>query len=89
MHRWLKNVSYKKYKNVYEEISNQSKGCARVDFVTDSYPYGINLKEMIQHRRCIGVNVDFDKNTPFPIDFVGISLEVQRTSATFVHIWLN
>ena len=41
------------YKNVYEEISNQSKGCARVDIVTDWYPDGINLNKMIRHRRGI------------------------------------
>ena len=38
------------YKNVCQEISKQSKGCARVDIVTDSYPDRINLKEMTQHR---------------------------------------
>ena len=41
------------YKNVYENISNQSKGCTRVDIVTDSYPDGINLKGMTQHHRGI------------------------------------
>ena len=39
------------YENVYEEISNQSRGCARVNIVTDSYPDGINLKEMTQHQK--------------------------------------
>ena len=52
-----------------EEISKQSKGCVRVDTMTDSYPDGINLKEMTQHRRGIGMHVEFDNNTPFPIDF--------------------
>ena len=39
------------YKNVCQEISKQSQGCARVDIVTDSYPDRINLKEMTQHHR--------------------------------------
>ena len=57
------------YKNLYEEISKQSKGCAISDIVTDSYPDGINLKEITQHRRGIGMHVEFDSNTPFLIDF--------------------
>ena len=39
------------YKNIYEEIPNQSKVCEKVDIVTGSYPNGNNLKEMTQHRR--------------------------------------
>ena len=57
------------YKNVCEEISKPSKGCARVDIVTDSYPDGINLKEITQNSRGIGMHVEFDNNTPFPVDF--------------------
>ena len=57
------------WKNIYEEISKQSKRCARVDVVTDWSPNGINLKEMTQYRRGIGMHVEFDNNTPFPIDF--------------------
>ena len=37
--------------------------------MTDSYPDGINLKEMTQHRRGIGMHVEFDNSTPFAIDF--------------------
>ena len=41
-----KTISEFYYKNAYEEISKQSKGCARIDIVTDSNPDGINLKEI-------------------------------------------
>ena len=37
--------------------------------MTDSYPDGINLKGMTQHWKGIGMHVEFDSNTPFPIDF--------------------
>ena len=57
------------YENVYEQISKQSKRCARVDIVADSYHDDINLKEMTQHCRGIGMYVEFDNNTPFPINF--------------------
>ena len=57
------------YKNVYEKISRKSKGCARVDIVTDSYSDRINLKEMTQHCAGIGMHVEFDNNTSLPIEF--------------------
>ena len=31
-------------------------------------PDGINLNELTQHRRGIRMHVEFDNNTPFPID---------------------
>ena len=37
--------------------------------VADSYHDGINLKEMTQDCRGIGMYVEFDNNTPFPINF--------------------
>ena len=57
-------------KNVYGEIPNQSKEYARVDIVTDSCRNDINRKEITHHRRGIGMYVEFDSNTPLPIDFV-------------------
>ena len=56
---------------VYEEISKQSQEFARVDIVTDTYPNGINLKEMTQNYRGTGIHVEFDNNIPFPTDFAG------------------
>ena len=38
--------------------------------LTDSCRDDINLKETTPHRRGIGMYVEFDNNTPFPIDFV-------------------
>ena len=55
--------------NIYEEISNQYKGWKRSDIVKNLSSDGINLKEITQHRRSTGMDVEFDNNTPFPIDF--------------------
>ena len=68
---------------MYEEISKQSKGCAKVDIVTDSYADGINLKEMTQHRKGIGMRVEFDNNTPFPTDFASDFLRRSENKRKF------
>ena len=75
-----KTISEFCYKNAYEEISKQSKGCTRIVIVTDSNPDGINLKEMTQYRRGIGMHVEFENNTSFPINFASDFL---RRSAKF------
>ena len=75
-----KTISEFCYKNAYEEISKQSKGCTRIVIVTDSNPDGINLKEMTHYRRGIGMHVEFENNTSFPINFASNFL---RRSAKF------
>ena len=51
--------------------------------MTDSYPDGINLKEMTQHHRGIGEDVEFDNNTPFPVDFARDFLRRSENKCTF------
>ena len=50
--------------------------------LTDLYPNGINLKEITQDRRGIGMHVEFDNNIPLQINFVIISFD----HIYFIHI---
>ena len=51
--------------------------------MTDLYPDGINLNEITQHRRGIGMHVEFDNNTPFPIDFASDFLRRSENNHKF------
>ena len=50
---------------VFVELNNLSRRSARIDVVWDFYPKGLNLKELIQIKRSIGVQLNFDNNTEF------------------------
>ena len=77
------------YKNIYGEISKRSKRCARIDIVKNLYPVSINLKEMTQHRRGIGMHVEFDNNTPFPINFASDFLRRSEKKCKFYPYLVN
>ena len=51
--------------------------------MTDLYPDGINLKEITQHRRGIRRHVEFDNNTPFPINFASDFLRQSENNRKF------
>ena len=54
---------------VFVELNNLSRRSARIDVVWDFYPKGLNLKELIQIKRSIGVQLNFDNDTEFSSDF--------------------
>ena len=54
---------------VFVELNNLSGRSARIDVVWDFYPKGLNLKELIQIKRSIGVQLNFDNDTEFSSDF--------------------
>ena len=54
---------------VFVELNNLSRRSARIDVLWDFYPKGLNLKELIQIKRSIGVQLNFDNDTEFSSDF--------------------
>ena len=54
---------------VFAELNNLSRRSARIDVLWDFYPKGLNLKELIQIKRSIGVQLNFDNDTEFSSDF--------------------
>ena len=52
---------------VFIELNRLSRRSARIDIVCDLYPEGLNLKESIQIERGIGVQLNFDNGTVFPL----------------------
>ena len=54
---------------VFVELNNLSRRSARIDVVWDFYPKGLNLKELIQIKRSIGVQLNFDNDAEFSSDF--------------------
>ena len=53
---------------IFIELNNLSRRSAKVNFVCDLYPEGLNLMESIQIERSIGVQLNFGNDTKFPPD---------------------
>ena len=68
---------------VFVQLSNLSRRSTRIDIVCDLYPEGLNLKELIQIERGIGVQLNFDNDTVFPSDFASNFLRKNKHKRVF------
>ena len=71
------------YEYVFVELNNLSRRSARINIVCDLYPGGLNLKESIQIKRGIGVQLNFDNDTEFPSDFASNFLRKNESKRVF------
>ena len=60
-----------------------SRRSTRIDIVCDLYPEGLNLKELIQIERGIGVQLNFDNDTVFLSDFASNFLRKNKHKRVF------
>ena len=68
---------------VFVELKNLSRRSAMIDTVCDLYSEGLNLKELIQIERGIGIQLNFDNGTEFPSDFASDFLRKNENKRMF------
>ena len=70
-------------KYVFVKLNNLWIRRARIDIICDLYPESLNLKESIQIKRGIGVQLNFDNDTEFSSDFTSNFLRKNENKGVF------
>ena len=68
---------------VFAELHNLSRRSARINVLCDFYPKGLNLKELIQIKRSIDVQLNFDNDTEFSSAFASNCLRKNENKHVF------